>query len=290
MLKVETAQRRPSQDIPHGFHGLWSLWDIMHRFRAASFGGAMLALGRAAMVIQAARAANIEEDVESEREIIAEAITQAAPWFQEASLSVVARYQFEQLEKRCPVANGEELSILTRELCNGVMLDLTSAWFLMIPADHREKYVQANPPFGAEVSTAFPNAAADIAAASRCYALDEWTASVFHLMRALEHGLRHFADVVGLGTDAMAHENWKNVIDQIEKKIREMEQEKKSPEKIERLKVLSAAAVQFRYFKDAWRNHVAHAHVHYDSHSGPKIWEHVRSFMQSLAIPVSAAS
>jgi hypothetical protein len=49
------------------------------------------------------------------------------------------------------------------------------------------------------------------------------------------------------------------VIDRIEAKIREREKAlKRGQEKDATLKFYSQAAVQFRYFKDAWRNHVAH--------------------------------
>jgi len=89
-------------------------------------------------------------------------------------------------------------------------------------------------------------------------ALGEWTACVFHSMRVLEHGLRELASRVELSADAMAQENWKNVIDQIEAKIRAMEALPKSAEKSASLKVYSQAALQFRYFKDAWRNYISH--------------------------------
>lgn len=279
----ETARRRPSQDIPQPTHGLWSLWDIMMRFRVASYGAVLLALGRAAMTIESANAFGISEDDAMDRRVVSEAMSGAASSIQELPLSAVARYQFEQLQKRIPVAPGTELAILMRELCNGIMVDLSSCWFLMIPAAQRDYYEQHKPPFGEDVAQKFLEASADIAAASRCYALDEWTACVFHLMRVLENGLRNLATTVGLPAETMQHENWKNIIDQIEKKIREMEGLPKTNEKIERVRLLSEAAAQFRYFKDAWRNHVAHAHATYDNLSGPVIWGHVKAFMHTLA-------
>lgn len=278
------APRHPSQPSPHS-HGLWSLWEIMIRFRASSYGASLLALGRAAMLIDAAREAGFADDEAANRRVISQAVDEAAPSVRELPLSPVAKYQFEQLQKRTKEANGQELAILIRELCNGLMVELSSAWFLMIKADQRELYEQRRPVFGEAVGNQFPEASADIAAAGRCYALDEWTACVFHLMRVLEHGLRKLAVDVGLPADAMAHENWKNVIDQIEKKIREMEALPKTPEKVARMQMLSAAATQFRYFKDAWRNHVSHAKAAYDNHSGPLVWLHVNAFMQSLALP-----
>ena len=80
----------------------------------------------------------------------------------------------------------------------------------------------------------------------------------------------------------MAHENWKNVIDQIEAKIRAMEALHKSAEKIARLKELSLLASQFRYFKDAWRNHVSHSHENYDERDANNVWHHVKTFMEQM--------
>src|SRR5207302_260994 len=122
----------------------------------------------------------------------------------------------------------------------------------------------------------FPEAVQDIAAASRCLALDEGTACVFHAMRVLEHGLRVMAMNVGLPPDAMTHENWKVVIDQIEKKVREIEGLPKSPGKAEKLRVVSEACSQFRYFKDAWRNHVSHSRATYDVREADSVFNHVR--------------
>jgi cell fate (sporulation/competence/biofilm development) regulator YlbF (YheA/YmcA/DUF963 family) len=159
--------------------------------------------------------------------------------------------------------------------------------FLHIESQRRETYEQKEPLFGKPVADSFNAANRDIAAAGRCLALDEPTACVFHLMRVLEHGLRALAEKVGLDNDAMAHENWQNVIDQIEKKIRALDSLTKGPAKVDRLKNYSAAAVQFRYFKDAWRNHVSHARESYDPREAESVFIHVKEFMQHLTVNAS---
>lgn len=264
---------------------LWSLWDIMNRFRAATMGAVFGQLSRAATMIEMMGAVGMTEDHIADRSVIREALEGVDTSLAELPLSRVIRSQFERLTQSVAVAGGPELAILVRELCNNLEVELSSAWFLMIPADRREYYQQSRAAFGEEVQQNFTEASSDIAAASRCFALDEWTACVFHLMRVLEHGLRKLATTVGLPPEAMQHENWKNIIDQVEKKIREMEELPKTPEKIARIQILSEAAIQFRYFKDAWRNHVSHAHATYDNHAGPMVWIHVRAFMQSMASP-----
>ncbi len=102
-------------------------------------------------------------------------------------------------------------------------------------------------------------------------------------MRALEHGLLWLAKRVNLDPEDMKREQWKNIIDQIEKKIRAMESEPKSAEKSVKVQFLSEAATQFRWFKDAWRNDAAHAHVHYDEREGALIFLHISDFFRHIA-------
>lgn len=256
----------------------------MQRFYAASFAAALGSLTRSAEAVNLANTFGVPGDDNADRQHIRHGLSEAEQALADLPVSRVIQHQFDRLKKAADGnTGGNELSILIREFHNNLMVELTSAWFLMIPAERRDYYEQLDPAFGPEVATAFDIATADIAAASRCYALDEWTACVFHLMRTLEHGLKKLAAIAELPPEAAAHENWKNIIDQIERKIRDMEQLPKSPEKVTRLQTLSEAAAQFRWFKDAWRNHVSHGHASYDMHSGPMIWTHVRAFMQQLA-------
>jgi hypothetical protein len=266
-----------------------SLWDIMQRFRAASFVTAISEMSRSWAGVHLANAYGCG-DAAKDRQLVGAGLKNAAQSLAELPLSTVLRSQFDRLQKAADNADGAELMILLREYHNNLVVELSSAWFLMIPENRRENYEQRQPAFGKEVSEAFLEAHADIAAASRCLALDESTACVFHLMRVLEHGLRALSTKVGLAPETMAHENWKNVIDQIEKKIREVEALPKSASKIQNLQSLSTAATQFRYFKDAWRNHVSHSRATYDMPTAETVWFHVRGFMQQMAGEVSSGA
>jgi hypothetical protein len=260
---------------------LWSLLDML-RFHAASFAASMTQLGRAAEVVDIGVQFDLQHG-DRDRTLIKASLDEAAPSLEELPLSAVIQQQFRRLRRAADNAEPKELVILLRELYNNLLVELSSAWFLMIPAEKRERFEQRGPAFGESVAERFPDGAADIASASRCLALDEWTACVFHLMRCLEHGLRDLASKVGLPSDVMAHENWKNAIDQIEKKIRELEAAPKSATKVETLRIYSEAASQFRWFKDAWRNHVSHSRANYDARDAESVWHHVKQFMQHLA-------
>jgi hypothetical protein len=133
----------------------------------------------------------------------------------------------------------------------------------------------------AAVTKAFPSSQTDVFAGVDLWALGHATASIFHFMRVLEHGLRALAQDVGKTFDV---QNWQNIIDQIESEIRQLGKTLSSGiEKTERLQFLSEAAKEFVYFKDGWRNYVSHGRGIYDEHQARSVMEHVRAFMTTLS-------
>ena len=84
-------------------------------------------------------------------------------------------------------------------------------------------------------------------------------------------------------TESSDYENWGSLIDQIEKAIRAIEQERRSLEKAERSRFYSDVGTQIRYFKNAWRNHVSHSRAMYDEREARRVFMHVRAFMEQLA-------
>lgn len=256
---------------------------MVARFRAVSFATVLVHLQIARTLVDEAA----QYGAPDPRKVVMAALHDANAEFKELQLSPVLRSQWERLMKGAETALLAETSILIREMHNNLMVELAAAWFLIIPADRRFVYEQTHPIFGQEVHDSFPDARNDIAAAGRCYALDEWTACIFHSMRALEHPLSWLGLYVGLTHAEVQAENWKNIIDRIEKKIRELEALPKSPTKTDELKFLSEAATQFRWFKDAWRNHVAHAHDFHDERSAVPIFLHVSDFFRHLASAIA---
>jgi hypothetical protein len=254
------------------------------RFRAMSFAAVIAQLQESATLIRLCESGGPQPD-----ELVRIALKNADVQFKELRLSNVLRDQWRRLMKHSE--DGRRLSdmaLLITEMYKNLAVELSSACFLMIPADRRFIYEQMHdgkltPIFGQDTDLAFPEARRDIAAAGRCYALGEWTACVVHLMRALEHALRWLAKRVGLKPEEYQGEQWKNIIDRIEKKIRELEQAPKSPQKSTNVQFLSEAATQFRWFKDAWRNEAAHAHVYYGESEGAPIFLHVSDFCRHIA-------
>lgn len=177
--------------------------------------------------------------------------------------------------------NVNILEALIKEFVTDLLIELQEPIFLFVPRERRSYYEQREPPFGKIVEDNFPDANRDIAAAGRCFALDEWTASVFHCMRVLEHGLRFLA---GKFNVPFTVDSWHRVISGIEIGIPNLRSKGHLTEDDRRsITAYSEVASHFRYFKDAWRNNVSHAKTHYDEREAEKIFLHVRDFMQEMA-------
>jgi hypothetical protein len=156
--------------------------------------------------------------------------------------------------------------------------------FIFVPVSRSEYYDAPDKIFPKEILEQFPSVEYDAIETCRCYAARRNTASVFHSMGVLQKGLYALANQLSVAfPEGLELENWQNVIERIEKKIRELDALKKGQQKDATLKFYSEAAVQFRYFKDAWRNHVAHLREVYDADQAHSILLHVRDFMKELA-------
>jgi len=189
--------------------------------------------------------------------------------------------------------DSRRIEVLIGELLHELLAELTEPAFLIVEPEKRELYEQTEPPFGRIVWDVFGDAQRDVAAAGRCLALNEWTACVVHLMRALEAPLRVIAEKVGTTFPTpMEFENWKNIIDKIESdvnaRVKALEQAKKSGARNDALKAYGEAVLQFRHFKNIWRNNAAHSRDHYDERDAQRVYEAVKDFMQTIAGAVLA--
>ena len=134
---------------------------------------------------------------------------------------------------------------------------------------------QAEPPFGLPVLEAFPSSEVDVAEATRCLAMRRHTGCVMHLMRALEMPLQMLAKRCGVEANA----NWNQLLNQIEKQIRDR-REARDPAAEQ---WMAEAATQFRFIKNAWRNHAMHARATYDEDQAREIYGSVGAFLKQLA-------
>ena len=154
----------------------------------------------------------------------------------------------------------------------------TQAFMRMFP--ERVEFYEQEELFGKAVNDVFPDASRDIRASGSCYAADRNTACVMHLMRVLEVGLNALAVCLGV---AWERREWENVINDLEGEIKKINGPHAGSDWRGQQQFYAEAAKDFRYFKNAWRNHAMHAREHYDAAEARLILDHVRTFMVHLA-------
>lgn len=120
----------------------------------------------------------------------------------------------------------------------------------------------------------------NLAGAGACYSYEEFTASVFHSMRAAEKLLTTLASSL---TDVdPSREQWNTLIERIEAAIKDFDKLPKGDVRQKRQTVYSETAMQFRYIKNAWRNHVMHSRTDYDEKDAREIWWHVERSLDKI--------
>jgi hypothetical protein len=182
------------------------------------------------------------------------------------------------LDHNCTI---EEMHRQIAALREAVEDDLRTHVFLPI-SPKMAGYCDQENLFGGSVSDSFPSAIIDIREAGNCLAVGLNTACVFHLMRVLESGLKVLAVEFKLPCTTEA---WGRVIGKIEDAITELQKprNKDAPNR-HKLQFYCQCAIEFKYFKDAWRNHAVHERIHYDDKAAVLIFEHVRNFMRRLSL------
>jgi len=176
-----------------------------------------------------------------------------------------------------------------RELLNGLMDELNQQVFLFVRPELARYYYYENAPesFGEAVSLVFPDSVKDIRSAARCLAHEEWTAVVFHLMRAVEHALTKWATQLGVSLAVpVSDANWQELLNAAQRKCNELRQTSRAqrpPTWQADLTYFSESLVFFQGIKDGWRNFVSHRAVTYDEQEACEVFGAVRSFMRKLA-------
>jgi hypothetical protein len=172
-----------------------------------------------------------------------------------------------------------QVSQLLVDLGTVIASEMSTKLFMRIFPE-RVAFYEQDDLFGANVAANFGSAKKDIKSAGSCYAADRNTACVMHLMRVLEVGLNTLAKELGVTFD---RRSWDNIINDIEAEIQKINGPARGLNWKVKQQFYSEAAKDFRYFKDAWRNHAMHYREHYEASEAKGILDHIKSFMMHLA-------
>ncbi|MGA3116140.1 MAG: hypothetical protein ABSF90_17100 [Syntrophobacteraceae bacterium] len=159
------------------------------------------------------------------------------------------------------------------------------------------QYVDRDDLFGPEVKAAFPSASPDIKEAGNCLAVGCYTASVFHLMRAVEWGLRAFCTHLGFrkvkkGKKGqlvpVPYAEWDRILNQLDEHIqKKVDRYKVGPHKQAAQEFYKSSTQEISAIKDAWRNHVMHTRRDYGLEDVYAIMAHVKRLMVRLSAKIS---
>jgi HEPN domain-containing protein len=201
-------------------------------------------------------------------------------------LTISAPLLADHIQRMSPAqgANAAYVHGQLSTLMKVVSKELNAQLFLYIPTS-RSIYYQWGEHFSTQLIDSYPNASKELINAGKCYSVGEYTACVFHSMRAAEIGLRSLAvhlNVTFFYEITLAQ--WKEIIEKIEKQIKAQEQLPKSEARDKELKFCSDAASQFRHFKNAYRIFVAHARESFEEEQALSIMERTKEFVESLSV------
>jgi hypothetical protein len=180
---------------------------------------------------------------------------------------------------------------LMREMYRRVHHELCEREFLYVPSRLASHYNEPLEAWGL-VPVRFRKCAPDIVEAEYCFALSRPTATVFHLMRVAEIGLRVLAwdrrvilrgkagRVLRTPLDLVT---WDKILVGLEKAETAIEDFRKTPAREAQLAFYHGAMIEVRAFKNLYRNRVMHTRESYKMHQAESAMNHVRDFMTTLA-------
>jgi hypothetical protein len=150
--------------------------------------------------------------------------------------------------------------------------ELQDKLFFYIPSKAAKRYLDEKP-FGEAVAEKFPDLTEEIAEASKCLALDRFTACVFHLMRTLDPLVRRFCQQLG----AKEVNSWGPMLTNIQAEIDLLRPDD------ERRRAYHEAAIHLRNVKDAWRNPTMHeVKQAYTEEEADRVFNNVKDFVCCL--------
>lgn len=161
-----------------------------------------------------------------------------------------------------------------------VSSELKNETFLTIP---RERAVYwENPNLISEaIKEYYPKIVKEMTEAGSCYACGLYTASVFHMMRAVEVGLHQVSEALQISNIGVEQQGI--IISKIEKAVSDLKELPKGQKKSEQQQFFSEVLIDFRLFKDAYRNYCSHSKVFYTEKQSQKVIKAVFDFFEKIS-------
>lgn len=272
-------QRRPlHSDIPPSPHGLWSLWDMLLAY-GYLFSNLMGQIADIQALAERDPTGTAKKNIYTgslRGNVCEEAIQTARILAKETKMKSVTN-QVGRLRSMIEMLQSplSKLAPEFRQLWIRIEEELVEKNFLFVAdADLYNK----KDPFC--LGDNFEEAQENIASAARCLAIKEPTASVFHLMRALEFAVRKIARRRNFQIKITPQTTWRQITGCMDDKI------KKMPEKTHRQKEQKqeweSARANLHHVGSVWRNKTMHPAKNYTDGQAEDIFNATRVLMNDL--------
>jgi hypothetical protein len=272
-------------------HGLWSLWDMLE-FRASAFYNAVSTIQK------------VQGKVEIEKD------DPESQFHEDTPIPEGSRIRFSDLLKQldgclavinCEVTRKMVARLLQqsakKEFTWGQiykyvedlhirMFDELTLRKLYVLEQERTKYFEPDAPlFGVDVANKFVSTVFEIDEAGKCLALGRSTASVFHLMRVMEIGIRATARCLSIDDPVKpAERNWGHILKTVKDELDA--HSGKAPKAWSRIgdqDFFDAAYASLDAVRVVWRNPTMHVEKKYTDDEAEHVFGAVRGFMTRLA-------
>jgi hypothetical protein len=175
----------------------------------------------------------------------------------------------------------DEARFHIKHITDRITDDMQSQYFLHVKSD-KVRYYRDSSIFGENVARKFPKAAEDIESSGKCFALGQYTATVFHLMRVMEHCVQRFGKKLKAPIN-IETETWYQIMDHVHKAVNALPSGKKATARQNKMKEEYAmAAGRLDHVRIVWRNPVMHPKETYDENQSSEVLEGVGKFLQSI--------
>jgi hypothetical protein len=172
---------------------------------------------------------------------------------------------------------GQQFSEKCHAVFSAIQCETIGVMCLKLDADNAQ-YFDKKTPYGDYVSAGFPQCTEDISEAHQCFAVERYTASMFHLGRAMEIVVKVVAKKLRVRP---ARDEWQAYLSALNEKIHKMPF-KTAAQKKKRIPLAELAGHLFN-FKEAWRNPTFHAKKTYTRDEALAVLTNAGAFMDGVA-------
>jgi hypothetical protein len=173
---------------------------------------------------------------------------------------------------------SDTLNAIT-ELETRIEEDLRARHFLFVSPE-LVPYWNKDDLFGPKVSQKFKDCSEDIRRAGSCLAVGEPTASVFHLMRAMEAAVRSLGK--RLKVTITPSTTWRKITGEMDAKIKVMPDATDAEKR--KKNAWEEARANLHHVGSVWRNNTMHPASSYTQSQALDVFNAVRVFMSGLAV------